>query len=1493
MKKKKTPFKGPKSNGSNPNPHVAELERFLLQRPRRPQGLRDAKKEAVVVPPAAPKGKGSGKPRATTEADISPVVRRLEKESSDLKQAVLAGQTWQREATDRLHALPSALTGAALKAAQHLLLSQLSTNSLSVSKSLARQGRWHAAHKAATEAVRLRKEEALRTLGSPIGVGPKTHLQLAHTTFMLSGNSPDLRSKLKTAIQEYPNHVGLAYWSARYHLMGAQFKEAYQAIEGHLGTPRLLTQLLPLLDYSYAKSPEEAYPCNFYLYRYTIFPPRKLEAAREQLVARIADDDPNSRERMFRHVIEAWDAWNRGNADMGHRRYGSAEAYYLKAREHVLGFFKTFDPDRFDAAPSDAEGVYTELVKIARAMIRQEERPIYLHFRHRYQTITLPELFNQDWERPLASPSGLRFYDGDEFQFMHSFYAGFYLVPPAETAKNKILEKVCAPLLSLGLIHTSLALAESRRMRRRFREALSECRQVLRRHDELKILSQFIEVPFVKILMGQIMLEKGDAEYKARTLSTPGDPDSGLKARKTYRGVLINFADQGQYVDRVNRGAAKMHDDVNKYLTKGIHPLTRNPNRLTPEQRLDFLKTLQSIPIPTVSLRRPPGKLVGLHEPLLRFRDEADKPLLGETNPLIYQIVLTAKARMLQLEAGLNYLGYTDDYVPPWRFNYLLERARYFTGHAKTTQSDYLNYLTNAEREEFQEQSQEQRVAEERQNVRTERSRVEQSRAELNAATEARELADLVESNAKERLRDKDAFEIFGSVVMGGAGGAALALSLVGGVIGTAFAPGVGTLVGMGVGAVIGIGIGVGAGLAFDQQMDEQRDLERAVGEAARSAEVAQANRTAAAARLRVAILQHGVAVMRHDFAVQSLFYLRNRTLTAEMWYRLAHLIRSVADTYLRYAVEVSFLAEQAYEFEADRRLDVIRFDYDVDEVAGMLAADFLSADLDTLERDLLVTEQTRQQQVRFAVSLAREFPSALAELRDKGAAIFSLTLERLERRFGGVFNLRVGTVEVLPVALMDPTGFSLELTHLGDGQVRLNGSGESEDSTATATWLSTDPSRPAPVDVIWPMRRQVLGPETAVYTGLTRVERDNASPMFGPAERNAFERRPAASSWRIDLDMKENRIVPETIADVLITFNLTGYHNATLRDEIERMPKPKRLVRQLISGHSVFPDQFYDFNQNGVMAWPVTREVLSLAPPSGELRNIAVALVPTSRGPDFGNLFNRFEVEISLSSAGILRVLTLVPHLEFEIQRRTVKAHVRNIRLTANVRWDFGDENILGGARVEHTYAAAGTYNATLRIDDLGRLSEFSFVIKVASDRDCAPPVTAFPVFLVTDNTLMGTYRVRVSPGGTVAGDPVGIAVRVQGTRIDARGAITEFELAPNRRYVVGVRFFRRLNVHFFSDQRFVPETTLPINFLQTQSNRTFDGRGVEILHEDRNAFAQHVFSAGAGALSPGDDWYLETPLSENPALLSHDPSKPDFSQIQDALLLLEYEVE
>src|SRR4029077_10362537 len=81
---------------------------------------------------------------------------------------------------------------------------------------------------------------------------------------------------------------------------------------------------------------------------------------------------------------------------------------------------------------------------------------------------------------------------------------------------------------------------------------------------------------------------------------------------------------------------------------------------------------------------------------------------------------------------------------------------------------------------------------------------------------------------------------------------------------------------------------------------DAQRDVEKfnlglAVAEAEQAAQVALRQLAVAQGGCLVAGMRRAAAVLRHEFALQNLAFLRNRTLNAELWYRLSGAIRTVA----------------------------------------------------------------------------------------------------------------------------------------------------------------------------------------------------------------------------------------------------------------------------------------------------------------------------------------------------------------------------------------------------------------------------------------------------------------------------------------------------------------------------------------------------------------------------------------------------------------------
>jgi len=1472
-------------------------------------------------------------------------------------------RTWQSAAAARLEDLRQSRTGegetgrpipaANQPQATRLMrrvVVRLSKTAATLATLEGAERRWHLAAKEARKGIQLRRDAARELLGAPLRPDARLHLRLAHATFMLEGNSPRLREELRDAVALNPSSKGLRYWLARYEMMAGRYGVAHGAVADVRDYAPVRNELLPMLEPESVEAPWLSWPCNFYTYRYPLAESEQLLAMQAGLAALASTPEleqtwtalgiPASAIALLKdRAVDAAKAvaalllWNQANLDMTRSKYASARRNYDACQRTILDYFAARHPDLNLSLPdppdesgsdlSPEQQLENALERLAIALIdyNAATRHIWTFFRERYVTTTIDELHRHDWRRPSVVPLAYEFSNplpdyGEKTDFATAFarlLTRFGILKALQTEGEKVEEKIDAPLLAIGLVFCPMAMAEADRLRRHFDEALSQCRQLLRRHQQFAILSEVIEKPFVKILKAQILLDKADAQFKARSLATSPatNPDGslkyqGLEAAETYQGVLDEFQDQGEYVNRVNAGLTAMTAELDAVLQHTFHPVavkeatgpTAPP--LSSSDRRTFALVGKKIPIPTIGPRRgefpDPDRTVRPHERLLMFAPPQGESVLRETNPIVYALVVQARSRLLQMESGLNYLGYSDEYIPPWRFHFLLDRARYFAEHAKNAQREYLNFLSNAEREEFQEFTAAQNVEMEKSNVRIETARLDQARLEAEAAKQSGELATMQRDDAQARLADYSDFderadEIDHDIIQG------LNKSLIGAVGAGAFAGAAVGAAGGPIGALGGAIIGGGfaffsasggnkvakaqLAIASEEREYEKQNLERTVAEAAKAEDVANAQLSVSRAGLLVAGMQRASALLRHEFAVQNLLFLRNRTLNAELWYRLSGAIRGVADTYLRYAIEVAFLAEQAYEFEADKRMDVVRFDYDISDVGDMLAGDFLLRDLDTLEQDLIVSQRLRQQQCRYVLSLARECPDAMQQLRETGRTTFALRLEQIERRFPGLFNVRVGSAEILPLALLDGSRFSLELMHLGNGQVRLQAQPGDTPNLNAIDWLSG-------VEEEWSVRVRTTGAETTVFSGLARQDLSGLPAFFAANQRNAFEGLAGASAWRVDFSAKENRLVPDTLADLLITFTLSGYYDARLRDVVDRSPRTAAAVSTWFSAHEQFPDAFYKFHQTGRMDWLVDAEALTLQGVVGRLNNVAVLCASSARRLELGRLMCSYPVEFVVDDAGVVRIARELPRISLTTNGLVLDATL-NTPLGSTVTFDFGDGTaVVDPGALPHTYGRPGRYDVLIRIVANERLTEYRAAVVVSLQHTVAPPCVAVPDLQTTVNA----GKIVLQPSlQSPSGEALSVIWRIDGREADSGSDPVTFTLDPGR-YVLRFIAVRPLNARFYSQQRFDLTTLVALDGLRAATNRTFDTDGTETT-QNLNAFGQHVF--GAGMLSPLDRWTFELSLDDNPGAVSvssADARRLDLSELADVFLALEYQV-
>jgi hypothetical protein len=1352
--------------------------------------------------------------------------------------------------------------------------------------------------------ARVREFQELYRLPETGDVDPTTGGVMSLASLVATeGNRNSLKAKLVAAIDQVPNSPEYNYWLARYAIMAGDYQTPKTLMHLHPDLSNLLTNLGGIFDPGpQPEAPEVPYPENFYSYRQDLVNQTVLDALRGQLQSLTYGDYGASFSppetihqgrfpvavRMAEITVDALTAWQEGNRFAANRELKLAMQSYLRCQALVADYCHVrFIEEQPDPLPDETHLQLTGDTPLQRIQfflhLRQLDENSHSSFwsvlRWRRNLLSLQELRQEDTEKPIGEDGA--FASGPAFLTSFTYHPR---VDPnlhfAFTERNQ-QTRLDVLMVVMATIKVPLALSELNIQLRQLMAAFRGFTDILDAQTAVDVrfryLCEFIEIPFIRLLTLEALLAKADAEYKAGTVVDPAQPfpDApiyhSLLAAKTYQDVMTKVAEDGQYAANVSQ--------AREILATAIQQAIQNKDTTS----LSFRTLGKNITVPTISgvTAAVPGldHTLAPHQSIAKIDGQSDP---RTSNPRVYAIVLLATAKLEQIKAGFNYLGYSPDYLPPWRFSFLLDRARYFAEHAKNCQRDYLNFLSNAEHEEFQEQSLAQNVELEKSNVKIETARVDQTQAEVNTSQASLALANQQATDAQFRFDDYSEFDS----MMKDIEDQSLLVDAESGALNG------GGPIGIATGTVLGLERGsVENDKADFQRGLEQRNLYMAITEAHLAAEVATKKLAVDQAGLIVAGLQRQAAILRHEFAIQNLNYLRNQTLNADQWFRIANGIRSVSDTYLRYAMELAFLAQQAYNFEADKRLDVIRFDYDLSDVGAMLAADFLLRDLDSLERDLVVSQQSRQQQIRYVLSMAREFPETLRDLAETGEATFSMRLEQLERRFPGLANLRFSSVDLQPLALMDSSRFSVELTHVGVGMVRLKA--QPGTSPLNSTDLAPDGDWLSNVGTDWPVKVHSSGPETAVFSGLSKQEAASLSSITAN-ERGAFEGLPGASAWKIDMSMKENRVVPNSLADVLITFTLSGYYDGTLRDVVEHTPRKPLATTTWISGHESFPDAYYQFNRTGRMDWQITSDFLALQGPLGELQNLGVLCVPSQKRPELGRMMCSFPLEFEVDSTGAIKQLREFPTFSFSTNGLALS--VLNIPAGATVTFDFGDgTGLLDSTSLPHTYAKPGRYEVLVRIAVDGRLTEYRAAVVVSRQNTVQLPCIAIPSL----QTTVADGKAKIRPSLQVpSGEALAASWRIDGVAPDKGSNPTTFtvdlpEAGKTRRYVLRFTASRPLQARFYSQQRYVPMVLHVLDGLHLATNRTFDVTTGDEITTNLNPFGQHVF--GGAALSPTDRWTLEFPPDENPCLVSVsslDTKQHDLGELADAFLALEYKV-
>jgi len=526
-------------------------------------------------------------------------------------------------------------------------------------------------------------------------------------------------------------------------------------------------------------------------------------------------------------------------------------------------------------------------------------------------------------------------------------------------------------------------------------------------------------------------------------------------------------------------------------------------------------------------------------------------------NPALSAIIVEVWQQLTKIAGGLDFWGFWAPNVPIFTFDYLQSVAINFTELAMNAERDFINYQDRADQGTLTREQLAQNAAQSQAEVQAVALQASAAAAEAQAYQDGLNLAKQRAANARANATEYAAkswgaiaYQASSQQVSGGDDGDpdqlnAFASQLLGGsgISGSRATIAAATQL-------------AGARLNREYEIDS---LNRQAAELDTAAVQAQSELTAANARAAAASAALTVAQLRASAAQQLLNTFDNITFTPDVWYEMGLAIKRLYKRYLNMALRIARTMQQAYNFEMDQSVHLIKADYSSDEVKGLLAAEALMADIQSFTFQLITSQTNKPQPVKVIVSLANRYPFQFENgLRNTGVMEFQTRIEDFDMYYPGTFAGRIEAVEVEVDGIVPVFGLSGSLTNNGISFYR----------TPSSISLKT----------------RVQSKETLVLSDYA-VRQDSLEVTTDQRLMRIFQGAGVASTWRLELPKGINDIDYGALTDVRLTFYYKARYDPVLHGTVlaSLAAQPNFNKRQrAIPVRWLYPDAFFFFQNTG-----------------------------------------------------------------------------------------------------------------------------------------------------------------------------------------------------------------------------------------------------------------------------------------------------------------------
>lgn len=281
---------------------------------------------------------------------------------------------------------------------------------------------------------------------------------------------------------------------------------------------------------------------------------------------------------------------------------------------------------------------------------------------------------------------------------------------------------------------------------------------------------------------------------------------------------------------------------------------------------------------------------------------------------------------------------------------------------------------------------------------------------------------------------------------------------------------------------------------------------------------------------------------------------------------------------------------ERSFENEYDTEVNRIRFDYGRSELQGLLAGDFLLADVDQFSYDRLL-ETEKAVPVKAVISLADRYPFQFQQgFQRSGRIDFETSLEDFDRDHPGSFQRKLRRVELVVEGVVGPQGLCGTLTNSG---------------------VSYDRGR----DGV--RRTRFQKPETMI---LSRYDMRNDGLAFLMDEERVlalFESSGAAAGWILDFPSATNDVDYQAITNIHLVLYFDAYFSESVRSVV-RAELAAGASYDHSAGFSLayqFPEAFFELQYTGEVCFELQAGFLprQYADPVLTALHVAVDVHPLS----------------------------------------------------------------------------------------------------------------------------------------------------------------------------------------------------------------------------------------------------------------------------------------